>query len=126
MIATTTTNWPLPEDAEHADAKAELWALLSHEAGADERIETALWNGTFSGLKPRACAYGHALGSKLQHATDSDVTRSVLGLRYEITGWNRHSPLESFVFGIFKGSTPLTSPRAATVVRWIHEWQASR
>lgn len=132
MIATTTANWSLPEDAEHADEKAELWALLNHEVGADERNERALMTGTFDGNDMLSCAYGNALGD-YDYETGwfdrfDDLRIAVSGIDHlnTLSGEGVFTPLELFVDDIKPGDTPATSPRAATVVRWIHEWQASR
>lgn len=103
-------------------AKAELFALLSHEPGADERIETALVTGTFDGFYLAFCFYGYALGARysgsfygqwdaLKLAVSGIATRSHL------------SPLEVYGGEIGYDDTPATSPRAATVVGWIHEWR---
>lgn len=129
MTDTTLIIDPIADDAAHADAKAELWALCDHEPGSDQRIEIALYSGMFDGNSRSACCYGNAMPDIAFTADDKfdELRELISGMAVTVYEFAyTRTPLEQFVRTIHYGDTPQTNEEAATVVRWIAEWRESR
>lgn len=120
----------MTESGFYAYAKVELFALLSHEKGADKALEKAIRFGRFCGSDYRTCAYGTVVNKGKNNvllADDPKYMQWALALREtigaEVELHLNRTALESFVLYIEIGDLPENGNRLSVLLDWIAEWR---